>query len=150
MANYTIIGDQLTAATASVLSLTDTAASPTRRAKLFEIVIGSAATPSDDATQFNVGRFTLPGTNSAVTPVALDPADGVATYEGGSNHTVEPTYTAAEELLALSVHQRATVRWVAAPGFELICPATQNNGIGLESVATTTGYLMEATFIFEE
>ncbi len=150
MANYSGIGSQLTAVDETVITLVDQTASPTRRAKLFEIIVGSAATPSDDATEFNVLRLTVVGTGTPVTPVPLDPADGVATWEIESNHTVEPTYTAASEVLALSVHQRATVRWVAAPGFELIAPATQNNGLGLRSITTTTGYEVQSTFIFEE
>jgi len=56
---------------------------------------------------------------------------------GGSNHTVEPTYTAGAFLLTVDLNQRATFRWVAPPGGELVTPATNANGAGvLNSVAT--------------
>ena len=103
------------------------------RAKIYDIVIGSDATPADIATEFSVQRFTAVGTGgSALTEEPLDPLTVAATAVGtGGTFSGEPTWT--NELMQIALNQRATFRWVAAPGGELITAAAANNGIGLES-----------------
>jgi hypothetical protein len=74
-----------------------------------------------------------------VTPQNLDPASATTEYDAGENHTVEPTFTAAAILLNIPLNQRATFRWVAAPGGELVMPATAANGFGIETDTISTG-----------
>ena len=64
----------------------------------------------------------------------------------GENHTVEPTYTAAKELLEVPLNTRATFRWAAAPGSELVIPATNDAGIGWVCfhASATTDYRVTA------
>ena len=50
------------------------------------------------------------------------------------NHTSEPTYTSNTEVLEIPLNHRATFRWVAAPGSEIITPATDNNGLGFKNL----------------
>jgi len=69
------------------------------RGKLYDLVMGSEATPADNAFNWIVGRVTAAGTSTAVTAIALDPADAAALADVGENHTVEPTYTANQTLL---------------------------------------------------
>ncbi len=122
------------------------------RARLYDVVVGSVATPADQACHIGLKRFTAAGTEaSGFTPVPLDAADAVSSADCGlAVFSVEPTYTASEELLTFSVNQRATLRWVAAPGSELVVPASAANGIGVRSISSTAAYNMEVAILFEE
>jgi hypothetical protein len=124
----------------------------TVRPRIYDILLGCKATPADLATQFTVIRTTAVGTeNDGFTPTNLDP-DGPASLcdFGRGAFSIEPTKTANSELLALSMNQRASVRWVAAPGSELIAPATANNGLCLQSAASTGTTAHEGAILFEE
>src|SRR4051794_36086542 len=114
----------------TLINIYDGQATPTRRARIYDILVGSVATPADQACKFQVGRTTAGGTGTAYTPNTLDPGGPAGECGSDTAHTVEPTYTSNKELLVFSLNQRATFRWVAAPGSELICAATQNNGLG--------------------
>lgn len=120
------------------------------RPKIYEWSVSSRATPADEACGYQLERFTADGTSTSVTPQALDPGDPAATATAGENYTAEPTYTANAILYAVNVNQRATFRWVAAPGSEFIIPATSGNGIGLVAATPTSAFAVEATILFEE
>ena len=111
----------------------------TIRPRLYDLLIGSVATPADAATRFAGMRMTALGTEgSGFTPTALDPADGASRADCGQGvFGGEPTITANSELLELSMNQRATVRWVAAPGGEIVAPASANNGLVIRSLSST-------------
>lgn len=134
--------------TASVGSMTADATRP-RRARIFDLVLGSEGSPADNAFLWVYQRCTAAGTSTSVTPRNLDPADATTEFDAGQNHTVEPTYTAGAELLYVPLNQRATFRWVAAPGCELVIPATASNGVGIQTptssavVVTSTNYVNE-------
>ena len=124
----------------------------TARALIYDILVGSDATPADNAVQWNIKRFaTANGTGTAVTPVPLNFNDGASRLSATETHTTEPTYTANEILLAFSVNLRATFRWVAAPGGELIVPSISDAGIGaLIQAIAGSGVAQDVTFHFEE
>lgn len=135
----------------TILNLFNGVATPTGRGRIYDILIGCGATPADQATIFYVGRTTAVGTEgSGFTPNNLDPSGPAGEYDFGVAHSVEPTYTANKELLRVELNQRATFRWVAAPGGELILPATQNAGAGLKSSSGTGTASHGATIYFEE
>jgi hypothetical protein len=96
-----------------------------------------------------VQRCTAAGTSTAVVPQPLDPADATTEMDAGENHTIEPTYTAAAILLQIPLNQRATFRWVAAPGGELVAPATASNGLGIIS-PTGSAVVVSAQLHVEE
>lgn len=110
-----------------------------RRGRIYDLVFGSEATPADAALAWTVQRYTAKGTGTAVTPSALDPADAAFLGEATENSTIEPTYTANLVMLSVSLNQRATFRWVAAPGGELVYPATTANGFGIQTDVISTG-----------
>jgi hypothetical protein len=114
-----------------------------RRGKLYDILIGTNGTPADNYVEWDVSRMTADGTGSAITPNALDPADAAAAGTAKANYTVEPTVTANSSVFYVGVNQRASYRWVAAPGSELVYPATANNG--LVGRARSGGYTGTAT-----
>jgi len=133
-----------TASTTASLGSLVAGASP-RRGKIVEATIGSEATAADNPFLYLFQRITTAGTSTAVTPSAIDPGDTVAANAaGGQNYTIEPTYTAGLVMLRLPLNQRATFRWVAQPGNEIVWPATQNNGIGIQT-PTATAVAISAT-----
>lgn len=136
----------------TILTVFDPAATPTKRAKIYEILVGSVATPADQAAKFYVGRTTAVGTEgSGFTPVNIDGAGPAGECDAGVGvFSAEPTYTASKQLLVFSLNQRATFRWVAAPGSELMLIATQNYGAGLKTSSSTSTQAYEACILFEE
>lgn len=125
----------------------------TVRPALYDLIVGCGASPADLATIFHLERFTAVGTEgSGFTPLALDSADATlaqADY-GVGVYAAEPTYTASGILMKLSLNQRATYRWVASPGGELIAPASANNGIGLQSQSSGGVAAHDVTMFHEE
>lgn len=105
------------------------------RIKIYDLVIGSDDTPADLAGEFMVNRSTTDGVSgTAITPNPLDP-DTVAASAAGIGGTYGTEPVDGTDLLPIPLNQRATFRWVAAPGSELVGPATNNAGIFLRSVA---------------
>lgn len=126
---------QLKRTASTTLALGNIIATANRRLALYDLIVGSEATPADNPFTLLVRRCTTVGTATAVTPVALDPANpsGGVTQTANENHTVDPTITANSELLDIPFNQRATFRWVAAPDGELIVPAVASNGLVLST-----------------
>jgi len=125
------------------------AASPAVRPSIYDIVIGSDSTPADNATTYAFQRFTTSGTGTAVTPQALDPADPAATALAQQAQSVGGTLS-GPFLMDIALNQRATVRWVAAPGSELRIPATSGSGIGCAAFVNTANYNAKLTFMHNE
>lgn len=149
---YSVSGDQNAASNITILAITS---ATTIRPELYEFLLGCAANaPGDLASLVHIERFTVGGTvGTAFVPVALDPGDPASLLTAattGFNHSSEPTYTANAILYKLSLNQRATYRWVAAPGSALKAPATAANGLGLQFQSSGGTALHEATFLHEE
>ncbi len=148
MAAYSGVGAAAVGTNKTTLNLISTAAI---RPKLYEMIVGCAATPVDIATLWHLERFTALGTEgSGFTPFPLDPLTSAAVADYGVAHGVEPTYTANAILQKLSLNQRNTFRWIAAPGKELICAAAANSGIGLQAQSSGGVPVHEATMYHEE
>lgn len=148
MANYVVQLNRTASTTASLGSVGADATRP-RRGKWYDLVFGSEASPADNAFLYIVQRCTALGTSTAVTPSPLDPADAATESDSGENHTIEPTYTANLVLLSIALNQRATFRWVAPPGGELVYPATASNGLGIQTT-TASAVAISATVMYAE
>jgi hypothetical protein len=112
-------------------------AATTTRGRIYDILIGSDATPADVATEFNLIRGTVSGTGSSTpTPRALDPADPAALLSAKVGTFSGQTKSSNSSLLNIALNQRATFRWVAAPDGEIVVPATSDNWVGVESIAS--------------
>lgn len=120
-----------------------TGATTLRRCWVYDVLLGVDGTPADNAIVWKVDRQTSTGTRSAVTPPPLDFGDAAALITCGANTTIEGIITAATQLLEVAVNQRASYRWVAAPGGELVVPATNVAGLGVR--AKSPGYTSTAT-----
>lgn len=136
----------------TLINLFNTPATPTKRGQIYDLIVGSVATPADQAADFYLGRTTAVGTEgSGLVPNNLDPGGPAGDYDSGLGvFGAEPTYTAAKQLLGFQLNQRATFRWVAAPGSELRMAATQNNGAGLKTASSTSTQAYGAAILFEE
>ena len=126
------------------------------RCKVYDIIVSVDVTPADQAAEYEVNRCTDVGTvdggGAAVTPEPLDPLTIAAscTCNSGTFGT-EPVDTANSELLVFALNQRATFRWVAAPGSELIGVAAAGDGIFMRTVtATSATPTISATILFAE
>ena len=124
----------------------------TIRPRIYDFVIGSAATPGDQAASYHLERFTTAGTSTAVVAQALDPGDPATLLAAttGENHTVEPGYTTDAIMANWTVNQRATFRWVAREGKEIVLPATAAAGIGIITRVVTSAYTVRITVHEEE
>ena len=152
---YGICGNCASAAS-STLPIANIVGTAAVRSKLYDFTIGSDATPGDQACKYTWQRSTTVGTwggagGAAITPQAIDPGDPAAvTTSNQGICSVGPTLTASAFLLAVALNQRATYRWVAAPGSELVIPATANNGIALLPLVATGTYNLAWSFLVEE
>lgn len=147
---YAVTFDGVSNESASTPTIAVLTSAATVRPKIYDLILGSRATPGDQACTYDLQRFTAAGTTTAITPEELDPGDPASLAAAGHTATVEPTYTAAALLLKFSCNQRATFRWVAAPGGELVLPATAANGAGLKGNTPTTAFAVDGVIYFEE
>jgi len=121
-----------------------------RRVKLYDFIFGSASGPADNVFEFEINRSTTAATGTAVTPNPLDVADAAAVTLAKSNNTVQGTNTAGVIPLSTSLNQRATFRWVAAPGSELVIPATASNGFSINTPVASGTPDAHVNVLFEE
>lgn len=136
MAAYAVSHQTPAGTDLGLINLTGTAAV---RLKLYDLLLGSDDTPADAAGEFVLNRSTSVGTGgSALTEQALDPLTDtpLGTAIGGT-FSGQPADTG--DLLMIALNQRATFRWVAAPGGEIIAAAAANEGLFLRSVGYSTG-----------
>lgn len=144
--------------TATSTNGTGTAGTILKRGKLYDLLVGTNGTPADQYMQFDVVRATY-ATSTAITTGGvlflsslssnfnLDYADGAAACNISINSSVETYLTSPIELWDVAVNQRASYRWVAAPGSELVYPAA-SSGAGPNALsvrALSGGYTGTAT-----
>jgi len=123
-----------------------------KRNKWYDIIVSMSGTPADQNMEWDVPRITATVTGVASTPVPLDAADPACSAAGTINATAENAgVTANSSLLYMPGNIRATLRWVAAPGSELVGPATNNAGLVLRT-RSGSGYTGNAgcTALFSE
>lgn len=122
-----------------------------RRGALYQIIIGSDATPADVAAKFVLQRTTADGTiSTSFTPVAIDPADPAAVNVCNLTWSVNPTITASSDLLTIGMNGRATVIWTAPPYGEIRWAATAEYGVALMSIVASTAQNYNFNEFWEE
>lgn len=142
-ANNTLGGSlqNLTSSYKTLLALT-AATATLRRAWINDVTFGTNGTPADQAMQYDISAQTAAGTSTSVTPQLEDQADAAAGTVGSANFTAEGTITSASSRLNIAANARATVRWVAAPGQEIVIPAVNLSGFAMR--AQSPGYTSTA------
>ena len=136
---WAVTGTQTTTATPGDTTLAVLASASTR-GYIHEWIFSQSATPADTELQWLVRFLTAVGTEgSGVVPASLSDQLGttVSILDGAENHTGEPTYTSATEMLDFDLNQRATFRWVASPGGEMVVPGTASNGFGATAISAS-------------
>ena len=121
------------------------------RPRLFEIEMGSDATPADGAVKFQIQRSTAAGTTPAnpQTPTPIDPGDPACLSTFNGSYATSPAFTTL--LFQWPQNQRATFRWVCAPGKELVLPAAANAAINLSAPVVAGSAVNYAyTWAFDE
>lgn len=144
MALYSAEGTKGTTSVRSILIVNNTAT--TNRFKVGDYMVGCITTPADALFTQQLGRTSTDPTGATVTPNPLDAADVAAEETAFDGVTVDGTIGAI--LINFGLHHRASFRWVANPGQELVAPATDNNGIGGVLRAASTADF-EASAIFD-
>ncbi len=146
---YAIVGENNhSSALLDVLQLTNVT---TRRARIYEIEVGTEGVMADEVATWVFDRFTTAPTDTTITPRALDFSAPASAYtDCGSNATVASIRSADTELWKLPVHFRAAFRWIGVPGGEFIMEVTATDGLALLASAPTTTPLARATIHFDE
>lgn len=147
----------LVAAANSTATTSTLGAGMLRRGKIYDILVGTNGTPADNFMEFDCTRITLGSTPTGIvntlissisSALALDPADNGGFVNAVTiNSTAEVGIAATNEVWYVGVNQRASYRWVAAPGSELVWPAVSSatTGGGLALRARSGAYTGTAT-----
>ena len=121
------------------------------RPTIYDFSVGMSGTPADNSSQWQVIRMSgTVGTSTASTPAALDFGDPGATASGAQNYTAEQGTAGNVIFGPLDLNIRATYRWVAAPGGELIAPPTAANSLNLRGLSSAYTGVLDATVHYWE
>lgn len=110
-----------------------------RRIAINGLKMGFLTASGDVAIAIQLKRQTTAATGTAVVPSPLDSADAACVAIANSNITVEGTVPATPALFAVAFNLRGMLQFDAAPGRELIIPATANFGIILQTPTLAGG-----------
>lgn len=148
--SYSVFADNIAAQNSATVPQAQIVSAATVRPKLYDLMLGSPSTPADQAASWVIKRSSTASTGgTAVTPSPIDPADPASLAAA----MVAPSMTAPTlgvVLLQWAQNLRATFRWVAAPGKELVAPATAANGLTLLNPVLTAAFNVSFTLEFEE
>lgn len=150
--SYAVTADNIAAQGSATVPQAQIVSAATIRPKLFDLMLGSPETPADQAASWTIRRSTTASTGgTAITPSPLDYADPAALAAAMIAPSMSaPTLTAGLILLAWAQNLRATFRWVAAPGKELVAPATANYGLTMMNPVLTGAFDVSFCLQFEE
>lgn len=131
-----------------------------RRGKIYDILVGTNTTPADNVLTFDLGRMTgfvssaTSGYSGSISSVSsnfvLDTADGNLYGWVTVNSSVETNNTFAVSVWNVGINQRASYRWVAAPGSEFVYPATSSAGLGLRALSPAYTGTVTGTVLLQE
>jgi hypothetical protein len=129
----------------AVLGLNSSTSVPVR-SKVYDLLIGTNGTPADNFVEWDVSRVTTSSTATILTPQPLDMADAASRLVVTANSSTHATIS-LQNLWYVGINQRASYRWVAAPGSEIVAPATSSAGLQLRQrsgayTGTVTGSWM--------
>lgn len=121
------------------------------RPKIFDLLLGSAASPVDQQGRFQLQRCTTTGTpGSSITPQALDGDPAALATSGLAVFSAGPTLTANAFLLTLVGAMRSSLRWVAKDGAEIVLPATASNGVALMATSISAAWSLDMCVHYSE
>ena len=164
MANYTATNgssagsgtQQATAAayTGAIVSTTCSTANggttTFRRGKWYDILVGTNGAPADNFMEFEVARVTGSSTATFIAAPPLDSADAAHNCLVAVNSSAFSNNITVPNLWYIGMNQRASYRWVCAPGSELVWPATSSNGLTLRQRSGSYTGTATATVMYQE
>ncbi len=109
----------------------------THRPRIYDLLFSHGSAPADTVIRWEVGQHTASGTGASITPVLLDQDAPAASVLVEEEFTVGGTTTDDTQVLDFDLNQRATFRWVAAPGGEIVIPATAASGYTINASSAT-------------
>lgn len=126
-----------------------------KRAFVYEFGVGASGVPNatDCEIVWTAIKQTTAGTGGvSMTVNALDTADAATGTVALGSLTGEPTGAETGILFQLAANQRASYRWVVAPGGpgELVIPATNLAGIGIRAKSSTYASTVGVSMLFRE
>ena len=133
----------------SLIGLSGANSAP-RRIKIYDVLIGTNGVPADNFIEWDISRITTNSTATAFTPSALDQADAASLTTATVNSSTFGTITSGSNVFYVGVNQRASYRWVAAPGSELVSPATSSAGFQLRARSGAYNGTATGTLLFQE
>lgn len=152
MPRYGVDLKRSTASSTLALGVIQATVTLPRRLKLLEAKFGSDGAVADTSFLYTIDRVTGDGSiagGTAVTPNPLDPADAAAV--GDAQDTgISTNPTIGARLFSLPINQRNTAIWQAAPGSELVAPATNNNGFAVQTPTAGGAVRVFASCVIEE
>lgn len=150
--SYALQFDNIAAQGSATVPQAQLVGAATIRPKIYDLTIGSPSTPADQAASWAIRRSTTASTGgTAVTPSPIDPADPASLAAAMIAPSMSaPTLTAGLFMLLWAQNQRATYRWVAAPGKEFVIPATASNGLVLMNTVLTGAFNVSGAIEYEE
>ncbi len=123
----------------------------TVRARIYDILFGHGATPADNTIRWQVMRAgTASATGSAAVENGLDPDAPSADILTEEEITGSGTVQANSEVLDFDLNQRATFRWIAAPGSEIVLPATATESYFFNPSSSAYTGIARVTVMWEE
>ena len=125
----------------------------TCRLRLYQWLNGSDTAPANAAIQLTISRITTAlATGTAVTPRPLDSADPASTSTAMQGPSIgAPTITANSSLWQQGLNQNNSLREFFQDGYEIVVPATANNGLCLLPIAIGgTAFDCVGTWFFTE
>ena len=127
----------------SLILLTSTAAI---RPYIYDFTFGTIGTPSDSVVTLTLLRYnaTAATLGTAFTPLQLDTSDAANAVTGVVALTSEGTGVGTTVLFKVGLNVRATYRWVAAPGGELIMAASTTTAGSISVGALSPAYVLDA------
>ncbi len=120
------------------------------RARIYDLLFGHGGAPADTVIRWEVMRATTSATGSAAIENALDIDAPTAEILSEEEVTVGPTVTANSAVLDFDLNQRATFRWVAAPGGEILVPASATGAVFFNASSGTYTGIARITAHWEE
>jgi len=126
-----------------------------RRAFIYEWKVGASGVPNatDCEIVWTIIKQTTAGTGGvALTVNALDQSDAAAGTVCIGSLTAEPTGAETGVIDTLGANQRASYRWVVAPGGpgEIVVPATNLAGIGIRAKSSNYASTVNVGMLFRE
>lgn len=137
----------------STLPMANIVATNAKRPKIYHLIVGCDASPSNNAASFAIQRGSTAGTaGSSPTPTPLDYCEPSPTCTAGlAVFSVGPTLTASNFPLKWAQNQQAWFQWQAASmDYAIFHSAVAGNSLNLMALVATSPANYVFTMFFEE